>query len=629
MTEDEGHLMDRVKDLANQMRMKKKEGHEKFVLLLGAGASISSGVPPTATITAKLLEEFDNANTGGDIAQRFDKLWSRTTDEMRRGFLRPYLEIKRPSVGYEKLAELIRAGYFDLALTFNFDNLVETALQNIHFHDFRRVIHGETIPDQMQKLVDSKEPRFKLVKLHGSLTSADYFLFDSAEMHKYPDSIETLVKKVTGRDVVVCGYAFNDVCVMRAFAERGGSIVCVNPSGVPRPLSVFLKDRRSESNAINTDFDTFFSELHHELLEPRPREGPPPPNPFKFLESYDEDDKDSFRGRDDEMENFFRFLEWNPGPRVIVIAGPSRAGKTSLVRAGLLPRLDQKKYLGVYLRCRKDPETHLPSDLIRIGRASKGDDLPTALKHLSISSKDHRVILFLDQFERVTSRFILETRTKKRELSEFLATQLFAGSTDNLTLVFVVTDDGILGGMLSQECSKNQLSTGTVVCQSFGRDEVVEIMQSLATTAGFEFEKEIIEEMAKSYEQTRNSANPAKRFTLAHIHAICHILAGTRRVSYESYKSAFDEQNLEALHQAINVREFTSFAEDFSWPSPAWFRNMIKVPLRESKERIAKFIQEHYEELLPRDDPRARGRNNQLTGNQGPDGVRRDDQPVE
>jgi hypothetical protein len=31
-----------------------------------------------------------------------------------------------------------------------------------------------------------------------------------------------------------------------------------------------------------------------------------------------------------------------------------------------------------------------------------------------------------------------------------------------------------------------------------------------------------------------------------------------------------------------------------------WFRNMIKVPLKESKERIADFIKSHYDELVPK-----------------------------
>ena len=80
--------------------------------------------------------------------------------------------------------------------------------------------------------------------------------------------------------------------------------------------------------------------------------------------------------------------------------------------------------------------------------------------------------------------------------------------------------------------------------------------------------------------------------------AVCHILAATRTLDYESYRRAFDN-NLNALHQAINVCDIIGFVEDLSWPNDVWFRNMIKVALRESKERIAEFIKVHYEELVP------------------------------
>ena len=123
-------MMGRVKNLASLMRMRKEQEDEKLVLMLGAGASLSSGVPSTTTIMTELLAANDNDSTGGDIAQRFDQLWKRTPDATRRGYLTPYLERDAtPSVGYQKLAELIKAGYFDVILSFNFDQLLERALQ--------------------------------------------------------------------------------------------------------------------------------------------------------------------------------------------------------------------------------------------------------------------------------------------------------------------------------------------------------------------------------------------------------------------------------------------------------------------------------------------------------------------
>jgi hypothetical protein len=593
-------MMGRVKNLASLMRMRRDQGDEKLVLMLGAGASLSSGVPSTTTIMTELLAANDNENTGGDIAQRFDQLWKRTPDATRRGFLTPYLERDTaPSVGYEKLAELIKAGYFDVILSFNFDQLLERALKKAGV-DFRRVIRGETIESEMQKLVSSRTPRCKLVKPHGSLDSADHYLFDAAEMLRYPEPIEALVREVTSRDIVICGYGFKDTCVLRSFADRGGSVFCVNPDGAPGALSVVLKDRLSEDNEIRARFDDFFTALHGELLAPEPEvDEKPPANPFKFLESYDEQDAEIFRERDDEIADFFIFLERKPPSQVIVISGPSKAGKTSLVRAGLLARLDPEKYLRVYVRCRTDVESQLPTELAARGLVPAGLDLPAALAALAASSPQRRVVLFLDQFDRVTTQEKLLTKQGQRELSTFLRTRLFVGVPENLTLVLVVTDAGdvSLGATLMQECDRSDLRRGSVLCHSFDRQNVIKIIESLASTAGFVFDGRIIEDLADSFEKGRN-ADAKVRFTLAHVHAICHVLAATKRVGFEAYRGTFD-RNLDALHQAINVVEFMNFAEDCDYPMSAWFRNMVKVPLREGKDGIAAFIKAHYEELLP------------------------------
>jgi hypothetical protein len=193
-------------------------------------------------------------------------------------------------------------------------------------------------------------------------------------------------------------------------------------------------------------------------------------------------------------------------------------------------------------------------------------------------------------------------------LGEFLRTRLFAGLQANTVLVLVVTDEESLGSALAMQCGLH-VSTGMVVCKAFDRRRVVDIMQSLARTGGFDFESGIIEDMADSFEQSRHAPND-KRFTLAHMHAICHVLASKQRVVYDGFKGAFAD-NLDALHQAINVVEFMSFAEDCDYPISAWIRNMVKVPLRESKERIAEFIKAHYDELLPPVDRRAHRRNGQ------------------
>jgi hypothetical protein len=588
------------------MKLKKRQG-EKFVLMLGAGASMSSGVQSTPKIMQELLDEFGQDLDPNDrLEDRFDALWKRTSDRDRGILLQPYLE-HTPSAGYEKLAALIDAGYFDLALTFNFDDLLEKALTNFGFHDYKRVIRGETIDDEMQKLIDAPEPRFKLIKLHGSLQSSDHFLFDVNEMNEYPPAINSLVNRATARDIVMCGYGFKDVCVIRAFAQRGGSIVCVNPSGVPRELRGFLKDRRSDDLGIESDFDTFFGELYDALLAPPTATAAAekaPPNPFKFLESYRIEDSSAFAGRDDEIARFTQALAKTPPPRVIIVAGPAKAGKTSLVRAGFIPALDAPSHAGVYVRCQRDFEKTLPQELWPNDATAAGLGLKDALHRLAAETPNERVVLFLDQFDRATSAYDLSTKAGRMSLSGFVTGELMT-TVENLTVVLVVIDDSALVQTLCQACNDQGVPWSIIQCAAFERDDVAKILKSLAAKGGFEFDQRIIDEMLQSYDQTKTSAVPDQRFTLAHIQTVCHILAATKTVDYESYRHAFDN-NLKALHQAINVCDIISFVEDFSWSDAVWFRNMIKVPLKESKERIADFIKSHYDELVPKPNGHAR-----------------------
>ena len=590
-----------VQNLANLMRAKRASG-QKFVLMLGAGASMSSGVKRTPQIMEELLQSFGQGMEGTSLEERFDQLWKTTSDSDRGTFLKPYLDVE-PSPGYGKLARLIDAGYFDLAVTFNFDDLLEKALKAIQFTDYKVIIRDEIKDDEVGKLTEARDPRFKLVKMHGSLRSSNHFLFAAEEMFRYPEPIESLLKKVTGNDIIVCGYAFADHCVVRAFAEQGGSVVCVNPGGVPRDLRVFLKNRRSEGREILADFDSFVDELYGELLQASQAQPKPLLNPFKFLESYEEADSGSLMGREEETQKFFRALDRKP--QIIVLAGSGRVGKTSLVKAALLPAIDSGKQHGIYLRCQPEIEKSLSRDLGRLGLGSSELDVASSLRQLGQASRDRHVVLFLDQFERVTGRYSSQTTAGRKEFSAFLGEHLFKGCNDNLTVVLVVADEGPLGAQLMQECQDQNLPASLVLCPAFDRAAVLEIIQTLAQKGEIDFEPRIVKHMLDRYEQSRVAPALDKRFTLAHIQAVCHILSSTRHVDYDTYDLAFNKTQ-EALNQAINVCDIISFVEDFAWPEAMWLRNIIKVPLKESKERIAEFIKAHYEELMPVSRPKAR-----------------------
>ena len=68
----------------------------------------------------------------------------------------------------------------------------------------------------------------------------------------------------------------------------------------------------------------------------------PPPNPYKGLRAFDEADAPDFFGRADLVEQVLgRLAGTDPSSRLVLVVGGSGTGKSSVVRAGLLPRLRQ------------------------------------------------------------------------------------------------------------------------------------------------------------------------------------------------------------------------------------------------------------------------------------------------
>ena len=91
-----------------------------------------------------------------------------------------------------------------------------------------------------------------------------------------------------------------------------------------------------------------------EILEALDRSGldpddwfsiPPSVGPYPGLVAFDEKDAGVFFGRKQEITEYLAILDTLRGPdrsRVLVISGASGSGKSSLLRAGLIPRLRRK-----------------------------------------------------------------------------------------------------------------------------------------------------------------------------------------------------------------------------------------------------------------------------------------------
>jgi hypothetical protein len=577
----------KIRDIANLIRAK-KEQNQKCVVLLGAGASMSSGVIATNTIMEGLLAQYGQDLKDGSLRDRFDRLWSRSDENTREMFLRPYLDLK-PSSGYARLAKLLDEGYFDIVITFNFDQLLEKALNDAGCTDVLVVVRGEMHSDAaVRQSLEMIQPRIKILKMHGGLKGGDTFLFSRLEMHKYPEEIEKLLQELTRRDIIVCGYAFEDICVARAFPDEGGSIYSVNPGGPPSNLVPYLMKRHSTDWSIDQNsgrFDDFFGELYDDLESVVPPPTPPKSNPFKFLVSYDARDKDWFYGRGQLIRKTLRRLA-ETSARVIHLVGPSKAGKTSFVRAGLLASLDPQRYCGVYLRCQSPLETWLPQAIARVLPAAHADSLNGAVSALAASTAE-RVVVVLDQFERIASRYP-ETEAGRRQLLNCL-NKLSESAPANVTFLCVGVDEtNYLKTLLDSRAEYVDIPClpPKIVGGIIGR---------MSRQVAIQFDPEVVRALMQRYDETAATARP---FTLAHVQAVCNILAASAHIDRESYEKVVRADG-EALDVALNVCDIVSFVEDI--PDEIGrnlFRKVMKVIPVESKKVLANYLKDNFSDLF-------------------------------
>lgn len=577
-----------ILDLASLIRETRAQTGRKCVLMLGAGASIGSGAKLTSAIMEELVSKYRQADTEGSISDRFDRLWRGSDADARDLYLKPYLELK-PSAGYRHLADLIKREYFDTIVTFNFDQLMETALAESGCEHLV-IVRGEYHADEkVRAAMESARPRVKILKMHGGLKGGDTLLFDRTEMHGYPDVINGLLQDLTRQQIIVCGYAFEDTCVLRAFSERGSSIFCVNPGGAPPKLQPILLKRKSDNWVFDKDwgrFDSFFEGLHKALTEdvtPRQR---PKANPFKFLVSYDVRDKDRFHGRRKLIKEIAENLTMKR-PKVFHLAGPSKAGKTSLVRAGIVANLDPELFLPIYARCQNPLETWLPTLIGRVlPSANSTEDIKTAINRLADSTKKH-VVLVLDQFERVVNRY-RDTEADQGQLLQCL-NGLGNHALPNLTVLFV--------GEYSISYLKAIMKTKAewIEVPRLERRKMGAIVRYQARKAGIHFEPAVIAALMKRYEETTTSNRP---FSLAHVQAVCNLLASSTRVDVASYNEVIQNYS-DVLDEVLNVCDIVSFVEDIpDEPGRNLFRKVMKVIPGESKKFLALYLKENFQDLF-------------------------------
>lgn len=148
-------------------------------------------------------------------------------------------------------------------------------------------------------------------------------------------------------------------------------------------------------------------------------------NPYKGLRPFEESDAGDFYGREALVgEILARFAQQSPMSRLLAVVGPSGSGKSSLVKAGVLPALRQgtlshsEQWYVASMTPGGTPLQRLEAALLSIATAAPSNitnDLRTDPRGLVkvvnrlVDQDNGQVVLFIDQFEEIFTLVVDET----------------------------------------------------------------------------------------------------------------------------------------------------------------------------------------------------------------------------
>ncbi|MCA9874327.1 MAG: SUMF1/EgtB/PvdO family nonheme iron enzyme [Anaerolineales bacterium] len=123
--------------------------------------------------------------------------------------------------------------------------------------------------------------------------------------------------------------------------------------------------------------------------------------PYKYLNYYDPEDADIFYGREVEAPLVYRKTL---NHSLLVLFGQSGVGKTSLLRAGVVPLLLADGYEFVYARALGDPLAAIRQAVLAARQQTRMPELtggPEALRQFltGVLGADGKLVIMLDQFE--------------------------------------------------------------------------------------------------------------------------------------------------------------------------------------------------------------------------------------
>lgn len=225
-----------------------------------------------------------------------------------------------------------------------------------------------------------------------------------------------------------------------------------------------------------------------------------PPNPYKGLRAFQETDAQDFFGRDQLIERLYQRSRGEA--RFLAVVGPSGSGKSSVVRAGLLPKLRQHSadWFIATMTPGSHPLRELEAVLISVAQNDESQFAPLLLDGITgieravdaaLGDFLSELVLFIDQFEEVFTLIDDET-----ERMHFINSLVHAMQAPNSRLRVIVTlradfyDRPLMYGNLGR-----LLQQRTEIVLPMGPEELTQAIVKPAERVGLKLEPGLVNEI--------------------------------------------------------------------------------------------------------------------------------------
>ncbi len=242
-------------------------------------------------------------------------------------------------------------------------------------------------------------------------------------------------------------------------------------------------------------------------------------SPFKFLDSYQQDDREVFFGRKKETQDLYKALS---GVKVLLVYGPSGSGKTSLIECGLRNQFSDADWYAITIRRGSDINASVYSGINEALNTKLGLDTITKLPidpqiefgqavEKLFNEKYQPIYLLFDQFEELLISGELEEKRKFfSNLNKLIRNKVPCR-------ILLIMREEFIGHLSEFESLCPSIFQHRFRVEKMGRNNVADVIQQMLTAPKYQSFFTVLEPAQLTEKILSKLPDERKEIELAHV----------------------------------------------------------------------------------------------------------------